>query len=124
MLDHISQKNVIDANRADLWHRSRLKIALNQIQARSILNPHQSDDEHHRYRQSCRYVRTNGLLVVVDNTFLSPYIQNPFDLGADMVVHSGTKYLGGHIDALAGFVVCKDDRWLEKIRFIFKTPIV
>ncbi|MDD3794350.1 MAG: aminotransferase class I/II-fold pyridoxal phosphate-dependent enzyme, partial [Lachnospiraceae bacterium] len=44
------------------------------------------------------------LLLIVDNTFLSPYFQNPLKLGADLVVHSGTKFLGGHNDTLAGFV--------------------
>lgn len=47
----------------------------------------------------------HGLLLIVDNTFLSPYFQNPLKLGADVVVHSGTKYLGGHNDTLAGFLV-------------------
>jgi len=46
-----------------------------------------------------------GVLLIVDNTFLSPYFQNPLALGADIVIHSGTKYLGGHSDALAGFAV-------------------
>ena len=49
--------------------------------------------------------KKHGLLLIVDNTFMSPYYQNPLDLGADIVVHSGTKYLGGHNDTLAGFLV-------------------
>ncbi len=62
-----------------------------------------------------------GLLVIVDNTFLTPYYQRPLDLGADIVVHSGTKYLGGHNDTLAGFLVVNDSALSEKLRFIYKT---
>ena len=51
-----------------------------------------------------------GALVVVDNTFLTPYFQRPLTLGADIVIHSGTKYLGGHNDVLAGIVVVKDSK--------------
>ena len=63
----------------------------------------------------------NGLLLIVDNTFLTPYYQRPLERGADIVLHSGTKYLGGHNDALAGFLVARDDEILEKLRVIAKT---
>ena len=56
-----------------------------------------------------------GALLIVDNTFLSPYLQNPIALGADIVVHSGTKYLGGHNDCLAGFVCLADETFREKL---------
>lgn len=59
-----------------------------------------------------------GALVVVDNTFASPYIQQPLSLGADVVVHSTTKYLGGHSDTLGGAVVVNDDALAEKVQFI------
>ncbi len=62
-----------------------------------------------------------GLLVIVDNTFLTPYFQRPLDLGADIVVHSGTKYLGGHNDTLAGFLVVNNTALSERLRFIYKT---
>lgn len=65
--------------------------------------------------------REHGLLLIVDNTFLTPYFQRPLDLGADIVVHSGTKYLGGHNDTLAGFLVVKDAGLSERLRFIYKT---
>lgn len=61
------------------------------------------------------------LLLIVDNTFLSPYFQNPLDLGADVVVHSGTKYLGGHNDTLAGFLVTNREDVSERFRFLIKT---
>jgi len=56
-----------------------------------------------------------GAILIVDNTFLSPYFQNPIALGADIVIHSGTKYLGGHNDTLAGFICLKDDTYSEKL---------
>ncbi len=65
--------------------------------------------------------KKHDLLLIVDNTFLSPYLQNPLKLGADIVVHSGTKYLGGHNDTLAGFVVTGKAELGEKIRYISKT---
>lgn len=65
--------------------------------------------------------RERGILLVVDNTFLSPYFQNPLDLGADVVIHSGTKFLGGHHDTIGGFIVVKDEEIDERLRFIYKT---
>lgn len=60
--------------------------------------------------------KSHGLLTIVDNTFLSPYFMNPLLLGADVVVHSGTKYLGGHNDSLAGFVVVGNESLAEHLR--------
>lgn len=59
-----------------------------------------------------------GALLVVDNTFASPYLQNPLSLGADVVVHSTTKYIGGHSDVIGGAVVLNDDDAAEKVGFI------
>ncbi len=58
-----------------------------------------------------------GALVVVDNTFATPYLQQPITLGADVVVHSATKYLGGHSDVVGGFVAVDDDELGERLRF-------
>ncbi|MBR1423378.1 MAG: PLP-dependent transferase [Ruminococcus sp.] len=60
----------------------------------------------------------HGLLVIVDNTFMTPYLQKPIDLGADIVIHSATKYLGGHSDVVAGLAVVKTKYLAEKIAFI------
>lgn len=65
--------------------------------------------------------KRHNLLLIVDNTFMSPYFQNPLDLGADIVVHSRTKYLGGHNDTLAGFLVTKRADIAEKFAFLIKT---
>jgi cystathionine gamma-synthase len=61
------------------------------------------------------------ILLAVDNTFLTPYYCRPLELGADIVTHSGTKYLGGHNDTLAGFLVTSNAAPAEKLRFIYKT---
>jgi cystathionine gamma-lyase len=61
--------------------------------------------------------RKHGLILVVDNTFLSPYFQNPLDLGADVVVHSSTKYIGGHSDVLGGSVMLNDEALYQKIQY-------
>jgi cystathionine gamma-synthase len=60
-------------------------------------------------RRSAEFIHAHGGHLIADNTFLSPYFQNPLDLGADFVVHSGTKYLAGHNDTLAGFIVHSND---------------
>lgn len=60
-------------------------------------------------------------IVVVDNTFLTPYFQQPLTLGADIVVHSATKYLGGHNDVLAGLVVAKGEELCERLAFLHNT---
>ena len=62
--------------------------------------------------------RRHGSLTIVDNTFLTPYFQRPLDHGADIVLHSGTKYLGGHNDLVAGLVVAKDPELAERIAFV------
>jgi len=62
--------------------------------------------------------RAAGARVVVDNTFATPYLQRPLELGADVVVHSVTKYLGGHSDLVGGAVVTSDDELAERLRFL------
>jgi cystathionine gamma-lyase/cystathionine beta-lyase/cystathionine gamma-lyase/homocysteine desulfhydrase len=64
--------------------------------------------------------RANKVALVVDNTFMSPYFQQPLALGADMVVHSTTKFLNGHSDGLGGVVVCAKEEHAEKLAFLQK----
>lgn len=63
----------------------------------------------------------NNIMVCVDNTFASPYLQNPLDLGADIVMHSATKYLGGHSDVIHGCLMMNDARLREQLYFIQKS---
>jgi cystathionine gamma-lyase len=62
--------------------------------------------------------RRRGLLLVVDNTFMTPYFQRPLELGADLVVHSTTKYLNGHSDVVGGAVVGSDDEVMNRLRYL------
>ena len=62
-----------------------------------------------------------GITVAVDNTFATPALQRPVELGADLVVHSTTKYLGGHSDVIGGVVCTSNDEWADKLRFLVKS---
>jgi cystathionine beta-lyase len=65
--------------------------------------------------------KKHGLKLIVDNTFATPYLQQPLELGADVVMHSLTKYLGGHSDVVMGALICNDDRLAEELYFIQKS---
>jgi cystathionine gamma-synthase len=66
----------------------------------------------------CHLAQQHDILTIVDNTFLTPYYQRPIELGADIVIHSGTKYLGGHNDVLAGLIVTKGAELSEQVRYL------
>ena len=72
-------------------------------------------------RKCAEIARENSLLLIVDNTFLSPYFQNPLELGADIVIHSGSKFLAGHTDTSSGFVCVKDAELGQRIHLLSKT---
>ena len=65
-----------------------------------------------------KFAKEKGLLTIVDNTFMTPYFQQPIALGADIVVHSATKYLGGHSDVVAGLVVVNSDQLATDLHFV------
>lgn len=69
-------------------------------------------------RAVAKAARSKGAMTVVDNTFATPYLQNPIALGADIVCHSSTKYLGGHSDVVGGVLVTDDDALETKLRFV------
>lgn len=69
-------------------------------------------------RAVSEWAKSNGLLTIVDNTLMTPFFQRPLELGADLVVHSATKYLGGHNDVLAGLVVSKGAELTEQVGFL------
>ncbi len=69
-------------------------------------------------RTICEIAHKKNILVVVDNTFMSPYFQRPLELGADIVVHSATKYIGGHSDVVGGVAVTSDAKIAEKLAFL------
>ena len=72
-------------------------------------------------RAAAEATKAAGAILVVDNTFATPYLQNPLDLGADVVVHSTTKYLGGHSDVVGGFVATNDPTIAERLFFLQKS---
>ena len=69
-------------------------------------------------KASAEIAHEHGALLAVDNTFMSPYLQRPLDLGADIVIHSMTKFINGHTDVVAGMIVCKDKPVLEQTRSV------
>ena len=84
-------------------------------------NADQSDDTVTDIAACAEVAHSGGALVVVDNTFCSPYLQRPIELGADIVVHWKTKFINGHSDSVGGVVVSNDDAIAEQIGF-FRTP--
>ena len=66
----------------------------------------------------CNMAKQKGILVCVDNTFASPYLQNPLDLGADIVLHSATKYLAGHSDVILGAIITRSQELADQLHFI------
>ena len=118
LFDSISIKNGIEFTRIDCTSadiESEIKANTKAIYIETPTNPMM------RVVDIIKVAKAHNLLLIVDNTFLSPYFQNPLDLGADVVIHSGTKYLGGHNDTIAGFLVTNREDILEKLRFVIKT---
>lgn len=72
-------------------------------------------------RACARLAKAHGLLLIADNTFLSPYLQNPIELGADLVIHSGSKFISGHNDTIAGFLCSATQALADRVRLIAKT---
>lgn len=95
-------KQAITENTKMLWVETPTNPMLNIIDLKAI----------------CELGKNNNLIVVVDNTFASPYLQNPLDFGADIVMHSSTKYLGGHSDVVQGAAVTSDKVIAEQLYFI------
>jgi cysteine-S-conjugate beta-lyase len=68
--------------------------------------------------EASRLARERGIITLVDNTFMTPYLQRPLDLGCDIVLHSGTKFLNGHSDVICGFAVVRDEELGKQLRFL------
>ena len=122
LLANIAAKNGIGFDLVNTSHIDQIE-ALIKSQTRAILietpsNPMMQVSD---IAAVAQLAKRHNLLLIVDNTFLSPYFQQPLKLGADIVVHSGTKFIGGHNDTLAGFLVVVDPKIAEKLRFIYKT---
>ena len=121
LFDNVSVKNGIEltylnASSDDI--ASYIKPETRAIYIETPTNPMMNVSD---IRAIAKIAKEKGLLLIVDNTFLSPYFQNPLNLGADVVIHSGTKFIGGHNDTLAGFIVTNREDIREKLRFLIKT---
>ena len=118
----ISAKNNIEVEYVDTSDLQALKAAVREntkaIYFETPTNPmmHVTD-----IRAAAEIAKEAGALLIVDNTFMTPYFQNPLSLGADVVIHSGTKYLSGHNDTICGFLCSKDQKLAQHFRLISKT---
>lgn len=121
LFEHISEKNGITFSHIDCFQDSIEDYITDSTKAIYIETPTNPMMNVTDIRKVSEIAKTKDIWLIVDNTFLSPYFQNPLELGADIVVHSGTKYLGGHNDTLAGFLVTSRPEISEKLRFIIKT---
>ncbi len=121
LFDHVSAKNGIKFTRANCSQddiESLLQPETKVIYVETPTNPMMNVADIEKLAQ---IAKKHKILLIVDNTFLSPYFQNPLALGADVVIHSGTKFLAGHNDTLAGFIVTNRAEIQEKLRFLIKT---
>ena len=121
LFDNISRKNGLKITSLDFTRDNVEDYIDKNTRAIYLETPTNPMMNVHDIRAFAEIAKRHGILLIVDNTFLSPYFQNPLDLGADIVVHSGTKYLGGHNDTIAGFLVTNREDILEQFRFIIKT---
>ena len=121
LFQHISEKNGIEITSIDFWKEDVSKYITDKTKAIYIETPTNPMMNVTDIRKLAEFTKSRNLMLIVDNTFLSPYFQNPLELGADVVVHSGTKYLGGHNDTIAGFLVTNKEIISERLRFVIKT---
>ena len=121
LFHHVNEKNGVEFSGIDCCRddvESYVKENTKAIYIETPTNPMMNVSD---ISKIAEIAKRHGLYLIVDNTFLSPYFQNPLKLGADIVIHSGTKFLGGHNDTLAGFIVTNNEEVQEKLRFIIKT---
>lgn len=121
LFDNINEKNGLVFSHIDCSKEDVSEFVTENTKAIFIETPTNPMMNVIDIRKIAKTAKENNLLLIVDNTFLSPYFQNPLELGADIVIHSGTKYLGGHNDTLAGFIVTNNQDISDKLRFIIKT---
>ncbi len=121
-LKNIAEKNGLEITYADTSNLEEIKKEWKKnTRALYIETPSNPMMKITDIRACAEHAHENGALLVVDNTFLSPYWQNPIDLGADFVLHSGTKFLAGHNDTVAGFISSATKEWGDKVRLTAKT---
>lgn len=118
----IGQKNGLSFSYADTSSVERIRSLIRpETKAIYIETPSNPMMNITDLRACAALARSCHLLLIVDNTFLSPYLQNPISLGANLVLHSGSKFLSGHNDTIAGFLSSDSQELAQKIRLISKT---
>ncbi len=122
LFDLVERKNGLILDLVDTTDESALRVAITpETRAIYIETPSNPMMNVTDIALCAELAASVGALLIVDNTFLSPYFQNPIALGADISLHSGTKYLGGHNDTISGFVCLKDAALGEKLHKIAYT---
>lgn len=118
----INRKNGLDIEYVDSTDLGKVASAIRPntkaIYVETPSNPMMNITDLHG---CAKLAKDHGLLLIVDNTFYSPYFQNPLSLGADIVIHSGSKFLSGHNDTISGFLCSKDPEMAAKIKLLSKT---
>lgn len=121
LFSHVNEKNGVTFSHIDCVNEnieSYIQDSTKAIYIETPTNPMMNVID---IRKIAGIAKKHNLLFIVDNTFLTPYFQRPFELGADVIIHSGTKFLGGHNDTIAGFLVTNLPEISEKLRFLIKT---
>lgn len=118
----ISQKNGLSVSYADTTDMENVRALLRpETKALYIETPSNPMMNITDLRACSALAKEQDLLLIVDNTFLSPYLQNPIALGADLVIHSGSKFISGHNDTIAGFLSSATRQLADRVRLIAKT---
>ena len=122
LFNNVNIKNGLDIEYVDTTDIAKVRAAIRPetkaIYLETPTNPMMNVSD---IRACAEAAKEAGALLIVDNTFLSPYVQKPLLLGADVVIHSGSKYLSGHNDTISGFVVVKDQELADRVRLLGKT---
>ncbi|MDR0948240.1 MAG: aminotransferase class I/II-fold pyridoxal phosphate-dependent enzyme [Lachnospiraceae bacterium] len=122
LLNHIARKNGVDVTYIDTGNIDLVNAAIKpNTKAIFVESPSNPMMQVTDISALANISRKEGLLFIVDNTFLTSIYQRPLALGADVVLYSGTKYISGHNDTLAGFLVTNRADLSEKLRFLYKT---
>lgn len=121
LFDNICSKNGVEFSSVNLSSQDITKFIKDNTKAVFMETPTNPMMNVTDIEKLSHIIKERNILLIVDNTFLSPYFQNPLEIGADIVIHSGTKFLGGHNDTIAGLVVTNNYDISTKLRFIIKT---
>lgn len=122
LFQNISRKNGLEIDSTDTSDINNIKALLRPTtKALYVETPSNPMMQVTDLRSCAALAKERNLLLIVDNTFLSPYFQNPLALGADLVIHSGSKFLCGHNDAIAGFLSSATPELAQRIRYLSTT---